>query len=59
MKGSSDSFHDLFDSGFDRFVLGKLPSAGNATKRKLTPQEIFMKAIMDDEEEAAKAAEEA
>lgn len=52
--------NDFFNWGNDRFVLGQLPSqAGNSTlKRKKSPQEIFMEAILDDEEPAKAAATE-
>ena len=60
-KFGSESVNDLFDWGNDRFVLGKLPehSGGNATKRKLSPHEIFMQAIIEEEEESKQPAEEA
>ena len=53
---TSDSMNDLFDWGNDRFVLGQLADkahAGNSTgvKRKKSPQEIFMEAILDPEPE--------
>lgn len=44
---------DLFNWGNDRFVLGRqiADKSGNSTvKRKRTPQEIFMDAILDEEE---------
>ena len=44
---------DLFNWGNDRFVLGRqiADKSGNSTvKRKRTPQEIFMEAILDEEE---------
>ena len=44
---------DLFNWGNDRFVLGRqiADKSGNSTaKRKKTPQEIFMEAILDEEE---------
>lgn len=52
--------NDLFNWGNDRFVLGQLPSSGgNSTiKRKKSPQEIFMEAILDDEEPTKPAEEE-
>lgn len=54
---------DLFNWGNDKFVLGRqiADHSGNSTvKRKKTPQEIFMEAILDEEEpvkEAPKAEE--
>ena len=50
---SKESMDDLFNWGNDRFVLGRqiADKSGNSTvKRKKTPQEIFMEAILDDEE---------
>lgn len=44
---------DLFNWGNDRFVLGRQiadKSGNNTAKRKKTPQEIFMEAILEDEE---------
>ena len=44
---------DLFNWGNDKFVLGRqiADHSGNSTvKRKKTPQEIFMEAILDEEE---------
>lgn len=44
---------DFFNWGNDKFVLGRqiADHSGNSTvKRKKTPQEIFMEAILDDEE---------
>ena len=51
---------DLFNWGNDRFVLGRqiADHSGNSTvKRKKTPQEIFMEAILDEEEEKPKQEE--
>jgi translocation protein SEC62 len=54
LKGfTKDSMDDLFNWGNDRFVLGRqiADKSGNSTvKRKRTPQEIFMEAILDEEE---------
>lgn len=57
---TNDSMNDLFNWGNDRFVLGKLAdnSGGNGTaKRKKSPQEIFMEAILEEEEEKPKEPE--
>eukprot|EP00347_Sterkiella_histriomuscorum_P004222 403361278 len=56
---TNENLNDLFNWGNDRFVLGQLPSqSGNSTmKRKKSPQEIFMEAILE-EDETPKAAEE-
>lgn len=57
-KFSGESINDLFDWGNDRFVLGKLPEqGGNSTKRKKSHYDIFMEAILEEEQEN-KAAEE-
>ena len=51
---------DLFNWGNDKFVLGRqiADHSGNSTvKRKKTPQEIFMEAILDEEEEKPKQEE--
>lgn len=51
---TNDNLNDLFNWGNDRFVLGRqiAASGGNSTiKRKKTPQEIFMEAILEDEQE--------
>jgi len=43
---------DLFNWGNDRFVLGRqiADKSGNSTaKRKKTPQEIFMEAILEED----------
>ena len=51
-KFSGESINDLFDWGNDRFVLGKLPDAhGNATRRKKSHYDVFMEAILEEEEE--------
>ena len=50
---ADDSMTDLFNWGNDKFVLGRqiADHSGNSTvKRKKTPQEIFMEAILDEEE---------
>lgn len=47
----TDTIDDLFNWGNDRFVLGKLPEHGNATKRKKSHYDIFMEAILEEEEE--------
>jgi hypothetical protein len=51
-KITGESVDDLFNWGHDRFIVGKLgDSSGNSThKRKKTPQEIFMEAILEEEE---------
>ena len=57
---ADDSMTDLFNWGNDRFVLGRqiADHSGNSTvKRKKTPQEIFMEAILDEEEEKPKQEE--
>ena len=41
----------MFNWGNDRFVLGKLPEAGNSTKRKKSARELFEEAIIGSEEE--------
>lgn len=48
---TNESMNDLFNWGNDRFVLGRLADhGGNSTiKRKKSPQEIFMEAILDPE----------
>lgn len=51
---SKEGFNDLFEWGNQRFVMGRLADNKNGTKRKLTPHEIFMNAILE-EEEAPKA----
>ena len=54
---ADDSMTDLFNWGNDKFVLGRqiADHSGNSTiKRKKTPQEIFMEAILDEEEEKPK-----
>ncbi len=51
---------DLFNWGNDKFVLGRqiADHSGNSTvKRKKTPQEIFMEAILDEEEQPPKQEE--
>ena len=51
---------DLFNWGNDRFVLGRqiADKSGNSTaKRKKTPQEIFMEAILEEEEPKKKEEE--
>lgn len=51
---------DLFNWGNDRFVLGRqiADKSGNSTvKRKKTPQEIFMEAILEEEEPQKKQEE--
>jgi len=59
---TNENLNDLFNWGNDRFVLGQLPSSGgNSTlRRKKSPQEIFMEAILEPEtaDEQAKPAEE-
>ncbi|TNV78137.1 hypothetical protein FGO68_gene1137 [Halteria grandinella] len=57
---TNDSMNDLFNWGNDRFVLGRIEDkSGNGTaKRKKTPQQIFMEAILE-EEEAPKQEEKA
>lgn len=53
---ADESMNDLFNWGNDRFVLGRqiADKSGNSTgKRKKSPQEIFMEAILDDEPAAA------
>lgn len=52
---TNDSMNDFFNWGNDRFVLGQLPSSGNSTgiRRKKSPQEIFMEAILEDEEDTS------
>lgn len=49
---TNDSMNDLFNWGNDRFVLGRIEDkSGNGTaKRKKTPQQIFMEAILEEEE---------
>jgi translocation protein SEC62 len=50
---TNDSMNDLFNWGNDRFVLGRIEdkSGVNGTaKRKKTPQQIFMEAILEEEE---------
>ena len=57
---ADDSMTDLFNWGNDKFVLGRqiADHSGNSTvKRKKTPQEIFMEAILDEEEEKPKQEE--
>lgn len=56
---TNESMNDFFNWGNDKFVLGKIEDkSGNGTaRRKKTPQEIFMEAIMDDEEPAKKVEE--
>lgn len=48
---TNDSMNDLFNWGNDRFVLGRIEdkSVNGTVKRKKTPQQIFMEAIMEDE----------
>ena len=49
---ADESMNDLFNWGNDRFVLGRqiADKSGNSTgKRKKSPQEIFMEAILDEE----------
>jgi hypothetical protein len=50
---TGESINDLFDWGHDRFIVGKIADAsGNSTtKRKKTPQEVFMEAILETGEE--------
>lgn len=55
----SDSIQDLFQYGMDRFVLGKLPDAGPGSKKKKSHYDIFMEAILEDEEEKKTITEEA
>jgi hypothetical protein len=45
--------NDLFDWGHDRFVIGKLGDGANSTgiRRKKSPHEIFMEAILETGEE--------
>ena len=68
LKGfTKESMDDLFNWGNDRFVLGRQiadKSGNSTTKRKKTPQEIFMEAILEEDEpkkqeEPAKPAEDA
>jgi hypothetical protein len=44
--------NDLFNWGNNRFVLGRIEDksggANGTAKRKKTPQDIFMEAILDD-----------
>lgn len=59
---TNESMNDFFNWGNDRFVLGKLAdksgNGGNSTvKRKKSPQEIFMEAILEDEAEQNKEEE--
>jgi Translocation protein Sec62 len=57
---ADDSMTDLFNWGNDKFVLGRqiADHSGNSTvKRKKTPQEIFMEAILDEEEQPPKQEE--
>jgi len=53
--------NDLFNWGNDKFVLGRqqlADASGNSTvKRKKTPQEIFMEAILEGDEEKPKQEE--
>lgn len=48
---TNENINDLFNWGNDRFVLGQLASSSGpgGMKRKKTPQEIFMEAILDPE----------
>jgi hypothetical protein len=57
---TNENINDLFNWGNDRFVLGQLPSqSGNSTlKRKKSPQEVFMEAILETEEETTTAEDE-
>lgn len=58
---TNENINDLFNWGNDRFVLGQLPSSAGSggLKKKKSPQEIFMEAILDpeslDEEQKAEA----
>jgi hypothetical protein len=57
---ADDSMTDFFNWGNDKFVLGRqiADHSGNSTvKRKKTPQEIFMEAILDEEETPKKEEE--
>ncbi len=51
---TNESMNDLFNWGNDRFVLGRQIADksvnGTGPKRKKTPQEIFMEAILEDED---------
>ena len=51
---TNDSMNDLFNWGNDRFVLGRIEDksggVNGTARRKKTPQEIFMEAILDDDE---------
>ena len=50
---ADDSMNDFFNWGNDKFVLGRqiADHSGNSTvKRKKTPQEIFMEAILEEDE---------
>ena len=51
---ADESMNDLFNWGNDRFVLGRQiadKSSNSTAKRKKSPQEIFMEAILDEEKE--------
>jgi signal transduction histidine kinase len=59
---ADDSMNDLFQWGSDKFVYGRQIADmsgpnGTAGKRKKTPQEIFMEAILEPEEEQPAAAQ--
>lgn len=50
---ADEGFNDLFNWGNDKFVLGRQisgPSGNSTMKRKKSPQEIFMEAILEDDE---------
>ena len=56
---TTENMNDLFNWGNDRFVYGRLgDGSGNMTRRGKSSMEIFMDAIMDEDEEA-KTVEEA
>ena len=52
---TNESMNDFFNWGNDKFVLGQLADksgGGNSTlKRRKSPQEVFMEAILDDPED--------
>jgi hypothetical protein len=51
-KFGSESVNDLFDWGNNKFVLGNdAMKAGNSTKKKKSHYDIFMEAILEEEEE--------
>lgn len=47
---TNENLQDLFNWGNDRFVLGRIADTSNTTNKKKSAREIFMEAILDEEE---------